>query len=485
MNRESGISRLQNETFDILVVGGGATGLGCAVDAASRGYRTGLIEQADFASATSSRSTKLIHGGVRYLQQGNIALVREALLERSRLLRNAPNLVKPLAFVLPTLAWWELPYYGGGLRLYDALARSSDMPRAQIVGAAAALQLFPSLQPQRVRRAAVYWDAHFDDARLAIALAQTAVDHGAAVANYIRAERFLYENGRIAGVAARDIERDVCYEVRAKAVVNATGIFADELRTRDDPQATSLLTFSRGSHIVVSAGTLPIAKTALLIPRTSDGRVLFAVPWQGAVLIGTTDVKADHAESDPAASPSEIEYLIATVNHYVPRGLTRGDVRTAFAGLRPLVSRAAVRTARLSREHVINVSPSGLVTITGGKWTTYRKMAEDTIDKTREVAGLVRAPCRTYDLPLHDAAGEPEFAYAIEHEMARTLEDLLARRRRTLFVDAAAARRQAAAALAPLCELLGRDVSWAQTERRRFDALAARFGGLPAGETRL
>lgn len=482
MNRDAALARIAGEEFDILIVGGGATGLGCAVDAASRGYRTALIEGSDFANATSSRSTKLIHGGVRYLQQGNVALVHEALHERSRLLRNAPHLVQPLAFVLPMRAWWEPAYYGTGLLLYDLLARSKDVPRTRIADGRETAALFPSLQPKAARRAAIYWDAHFDDARLAIALAQTATNCGAAVVNYVRVDRFLYRGGRVAGVGATDVESDSRYEIRAKAVVNATGIFADRLRLLDRNDAAPLLAFSRGSHIVVSREALPIAQTGMLIPRTSDGRVLFVVPWHGSALIGTTDIAAAYAEANPAPAESEIQYLIGTTNRYLSQPITRSDVRTAFAGLRPLVNRASAQTARLSREHVIDVSPSALLTIAGGKWTTYRKMAEDAIDKAAGLANLPNSQCRTHDLKLHDSPSVPTVAYAIEHEMARRLEDTLGRRRRTLFVDAQAARVDAPATARTLQEMLGRDAAWAEREVQEFDAVAAGYGSLAAGE---
>jgi|SRR5579884_982027 len=476
MKRETGIARLQHEEFDVLIIGGGATGLGCAVDAASRGYRTALIETGDFAGATSSRSTKLVHGGVRYLQQGNIGLVREALLERSRLLRNAPGLVHPLAFVLPTGNWRERFYYGTGLRLYDILARESNVRRSCAIRAAEAAQSFPALRSTGLSGALVYWDAHFDDARLAVALAQTAVNQGAAIANYVCAGNLLYRDSRISGVTAVDRERNETFEIRARAVINATGIFADELRSRDRPGAENLLAFSRGSHLVISREALPIRQTALLVPKTSDGRVLFAVPWHGHALVGTTDVAAYAAEMDPQPSFEEIEFLLAAINRYVTRPLRRSDVRSAFAGLRPLVNRGAIKTSRLSREHIIDVSPSRLITITGGKWTTYRKMAQDAVDCARDLAQLPPSPCRTCDLRLHDVPPMPELEHAVEREMARTLTDLLGRRRRTLFVDAAAAGAEATSAVEILARALGRDEGWKRLQLQTFDEVVRRYG---------
>ncbi len=475
MNRESGLQRLQNEHFDVLVIGGGATGLGCALDAASRGYSTALVESEDFAKATSSRSTKLIHGGVRYLQQGDVPLVREALHERACLLRNAPGLVHPLPFVVPANAWWLLPYYAIGLRIYDVLAGGRDFPRSRVLSARRARESFPSLERVHVRGALMYWDAQFDDARLAIALAQTAVDSGAAVVNYVRAQSLLYRGSRVSGIRAIDRESDRSFDVRARVVINATGIFADVLRLQDNGSASPLLRFSRGSHIVVSATALPVARAALLVPRTSDGRVLFAIPWHGAVLIGTTEVSTPTPQLEPVPSSDEIDYILATVNRYVDRVLDRRDIRAAFAGLRPLVNRASVRTARLSREHVVDVSSSGFVTIAGGKWTTYRKMAQDTIDAARDSAGLARAVSGTETLRLHDVPLVPEVEYAVRHEMARTLEDLLARRKRALFIDARAAHAEAPAAAQVLAQILGHNTAWQNEQVRRFQELAQRY----------
>lgn len=478
MKRAAGLARLANETFDVLVIGGGATGLGTAVDAAARGYRTALIEAGDFAAATSSRSTKLIHGGVRYLQQGDIGLVREALHERTLLRRNAPHLVHELAFVVPAYRWTELPYYAAGLVAYDALAGRSGFPRSRVTSSRAAHALIPGLQSDGLRGAVVYHDAQFDDARLALTLARTAVDRGAAVANYVRATGFLYDGDRVGGVRALDRESGATFPVRARTVVNAAGIFVDAVRALDASPAAPLLTHSRGSHIVVASSALGDARAALLVPRTADGRVLFAVPWHGRVVIGTTDVAAERAEPDPQPAEDEIAYLLATVNRYLRTPLARGDVLAAWAGLRPLVRRRPVATARQSREHLIDVSPSGLVSVAGGKWTTYRRMAQDAVDAAVRSGGLTPALSPTALMPLHGAtgrhAGDPALraygtdadavrriaeadpslraplhpglpytgahvVYAIRHEMARTVEDVLARRTRARALDAAAA----------------------------------------------
>jgi glycerol-3-phosphate dehydrogenase len=520
--RAAPLARLADETFDVLVIGGGATGLGAAVDAASRGYRTALIEADDFASGTSSRSTKLIHGGVRYLQQGNIGLVREALRERATLRSNAPHLIADLAFVLPAYNPFELAYYGAGLAAYDLLGGGSGFPRSRVVGAARARAMIPALASHRLRGAVVYHDGQFDDARLAITLARTAVDHGAAVANYVRATGFLRDaGGRIAGVTAIERESGAAFDVGARAVINATGIYADAVRALDDAAAAPLLVHSRGSHIVVRAEALGPAAAALLVPKTFDGRVLFAIPWHGHVVIGTTDVPAAAKERDPQPAGDEIAFLLATVNRYLASPLSRGDILATFAGLRPLISRAATNTAQLSREHLVDVSRSGLVTIAGGKWTTYRTMACDAVGAAARAAGLAEVPSPTSHLPLHGAfgdvpaddtlrvygsdagavqrlidgdasLGEPldprlpysgaHALYGVREEMARTVEDVLARRTRALFLNADAARASAPRVAALIARELGYDATWITQQTTAFDALAARRkpGPLPA-----
>jgi len=497
LNRDAGLSRLASETFDVLVIGGGATGLGAAVDAASRGYHTALIEAGDFACATSSRSTKLVHGGVRYLEQGNVGLVREALRERSALRRNAPHLVRDLTFVVPAYRGRDLAFYAMGLKLYDALAGSTAFPRSRLVSSADARALIPTLNPRDLHGAVVYHDGQFDDARLALALARTAVDHGAAVANYLRATRFVYDAaGRASGVGAVDAESGAELTIRARAVINATGIFADELRALDDPAAAPLLTHSRGSHIVVSSSALGSA-AALLVPKTSDGRVLFALPWLGRTIVGTTDVPVGGPERDSKPSDDEIAYLLATVNRYRSAPLVRGDILAVFAGLRPLIRRRATSTARLSREHLVHISRSRIVTIVGGKWTTYRKMAQDAVDAAARAAELPASPSRTASLPLRGASANApddeslaeygtdasavrqliaadaslaarldarlpytgaQVVYAVRAEMARTVDDVLARRTRALVLDAGAAHAAAPRVAALMAAELGRPV---------------------------
>jgi len=512
VNRGAALARF-DERFDVLIIGGGATGLGAAVDAAARGCATALIEAEDFAKATSSRSTKLVHGGVRYLQNGEIHLVREALHERTNLLENAPHVAHDLPFLLPAYRWVDAPYYFAGLKLYDVLAGKSNLPGSRILSPREARKRVPGLSARGLRSAIMYHDGQFDDARLAVALARTAVDRHAAVANYVRAERFLYDGGRVCGVLASDRESGRNFEIRARAVVNATGIFVDDLRAIDDPAAPKLLTHSRGTHIVVPRTALGSSTHALLVPKTRDGRVIFATPWHDSVVIGTTDIKTGNVEIDPRPTAEEVTYILQTINPYLTSALSESDVRAAFAGLRPLVNRRASTTAGLSREHLIDVAPSGLVTVTGGKWTTYRKMAEDVIDVAAKEAGLTHAPSATAHLPLRGAgpdlpprgdplrvygtdgaalraltAARPDLAgrldarlpylaaqvvYAARHEMALTVEDVLARRTRALFLDVEAARASAPLVAKLLAAELGRDATWESEQLRAFGVVAA------------
>jgi glycerol-3-phosphate dehydrogenase len=457
MNRAAMLARLANETFDVAIVGGGATGLGCAVDAASRGYRTALVEAGDFAAGTSSRSTKLVHGGVRYLARGDVHLVREALHERSLLLHNAPHLVTSIAFLTPAYRWAEIPYYYTGLKLYDLLAgRDDGFARSRFVGQREALDRVRWLRAAGLHGAIEYHDGQFDDARLAIELARTAAAQGAALANYARCTRIAE---RV--LVIRDEESGSTFDLRAKVVVNACGIFADAFRELDDPSATPFLALSRGTHIVIEPQKM-WSDDAVLVPRTTDGRVVFAIPWHGRLLVGTTDVPVLEPVADPQPTDAEIAFLLETLGDYTDVAIDASAIAASFAGLRPLVARRpASSTARVSREHFVDVSRDGLVTIAGGKWTTYRKMAQDAIDAAVESAALPPAPCVTVDLPIHNAAGEvaslatarptlgrrlhPDFPYTladavngVRNEMARTADDVLYRRTRIGMLDAVA-----------------------------------------------
>lgn len=515
MNRAEMLQRLRAEpaAWDVLVIGGGATGLGASVDAAARGHRTALIELGDFAQATSSRSTKLIHGGIRYLQQGDLPLVRESLRERGRLLRNAPHLVRPLSFIVPNHAWWERPFYGIGLKLYDALAGGLGLGASKHLSRDEVLARIPTLEPAGLRGGVLYHDAQFDDARLAVTLARTIADLNGVVVNYVKAAGLLKPNGRVGGVLARDVETGDEFELRARVVVNATGVFTDEIRRLDEKGAPDLLAVSQGAHIVLDKTFLP-GECALMSPHTADGRVFFAIPWHGRTLIGTTDTPVSTVATEPRPLRSEIEFLLTHASRHLTRKPVAADVLSAFAGLRPLVkaSRNGRPTASLSRSHRVVVSRSGLVSIAGGKWTTYRQMAEDTIDEAAAVGGLPPRPSPTATLKLHgwresagpdavfaehgsdaealrafcDATPEGntllhphlpycagEVIWAVRHEMARTLADVLSRRLRALVLDA-----RASVAIAPqvaqiMAKELGRDAEWENQQVTAFRELAA------------
>jgi glycerol-3-phosphate dehydrogenase len=517
LDRAKALDRLRSgETFDVLVIGGGATGLGTAVDAAARGYRTALLEAYDFAHGTSSRSTKLVHGGVRYLAQGNIPLVREALHERGVLIRNAPHLVHPRDFLVPAYHLWQLPYYAAGLWLYDRLSGALGLGASRWVSAAEARNRVPTLRPAGLRGGILYTDGQFEDARMAIALARTLGDLGGLALNYLEVTGLTKQCGKISGVAAREVETGESFRVPARAVVNATGVHADEIRRLDEPTATNMVAPSQGAHLVLDESFLP-GRTAVMVPKTDDGRVLFAIPWSGRVLVGTTDTPMASLPAEPRPLLGEIDFLLEHAGRYLERAPTRQDIKSLFAGLRPLIRpprAAGTATAKLSREHAVVVSPSGLVTITGGKWTTYRPMARDAVDHAARVGGLPGRPCTTAELRLHGWKGTAdaedrldlygsdrpelmalaaedadlaeqlhlalpylgaEVVWAARQEAARTLADVLARRTRALFLDARASLEAAPRAASLLARELGRDDTWRDEQVRQFKALAARY----------
>lgn len=484
MKRSESLARLSDasERWDIIVIGGGATGLSIALDAATRGYKTALLEQADFAESTSSKSTKLIHGGVRYLRNMEIGLVRESLRERGRLLQNAADLVKPLAFIVPGYRWYERFYYGAGLTLYDALAGKLGIGRTGHLSTAAVSEKVPNLRREGLRGGTLYWDAQFDDAVLAVVMARTAVANGAAVANRIRVEALIKENGCVAGVVARDCLDEKEYHLRSRVVVNATGVFTDEIRRMDEDDPGVSVTPSQGIHLSLDRRFLG-GDTAIMIPKTEDGRVLFAIPWKNRVLLGTTDTGGVPVSLHPQALEEEIEYLLRHAARYFESAPSRSDVRAVFTGLRPLASAPQKggngNTATLSRSHCMFTSDSGLVTMTGGKWTTCRQMGEDAVDHAAEVGGLSPQPCRTRDLSLLQRSpvtegGElldSELPYrmdevdrAVNEEMALHLDDVLSRRMRASFLDSAATQRCAPKVAKRMAQLLGRDEAWERAE---------------------
>jgi glycerol-3-phosphate dehydrogenase len=498
-NRERFLTELeQSSQWDIIIIGGGATGLGTALDAASRGYKTLLLEQADFAKGTSSRSTKLVHGGVRYLAQGNISLVYEALRERGTLLANAAHLVSTQEFIIPCYDWGSVIKYYAGLKLYDWLAGSLSLGKSEYLKAEEVLSVIPTIRRKGLVGGIRYYDGQFDDSRLAINIAQTAAEHGATVLNYFKVTGLIKSHAKISGVKALDVETGKLYSLTAKVVINATGVFVDDILQLDKPDARPTVRPSQGTHLVLNSKFLN-GSAAIMIPKTSDGRVLFALPWHGQVLLGTTDTPVKAHSLEPRAMQQEIDFILETASEYLSLAPTRKDIRSVFAGLRPLAApnKEIGSTKELSRSHKITVTTSGLLTIFGGKWTTYRKMAEDTVNRAIKIANLPNVVCRTKEIRIHKSSGIealieaepnlgkkllPEFLYrqaevisAIRQEMARTVEDVLARRLRLLFLDARAAIN-AAPAVAELMRIeLGRNTDWRDAQIQSFRELAAQY----------
>ncbi len=505
----------QQGTWDFAIVGGGATGVGIAVDAASRGYSVLLLEQSDFGKGTSSRSTKLVHGGVRYLEQGNISLVMEALKERGMLRRNAPHLVTNLPFVVPNYDWWETPFYGIGLKVYNLLAGKYGFGDSSILSREETLRRLPTIRTDGLRGGVVYYDGQFDDSRLLINLVQTAAEHGAALLNYAPVTALSRgSDGTIDGVVARDLESGEEIRAAARVVINATGPFADSVRRLADPGAAALIAPSQGIHLVFDRSFLP-GTSAIMVPHTRDGRVMFAIPWHGHTVVGTTDTPIEEAVLEPRAQESEVSFVLETAGLYLHKAPTRADVLSVFAGIRPLVRSGDSRlTAALSRDHTIHIDPSGLLTTAGGKWTTYRHMAEDTVDQAVEFGRLPERACVTRELAIHgfqETSGErdawslygadaprirdleretPSLAapidaalpctgsqvvWAARMEFARTVEDVLARRCRALFLNAAAAIRMAPGVATLMAQELGRDEAWQRDQVRTFATLAAGY----------
>jgi glycerol-3-phosphate dehydrogenase len=515
MKREEMIAKvhLRSEPWDIAIIGGGATGMGVAVDAAARGFSVILIEAHDFGKGTSSRSTKLVHGGVRYLEQGNIPLVMSALKERGLLRQNAPHLVHDLAFVVPNYSWWEAPFYGIGLKLYDLLAGKYGFGASKLLSKEETLELVPALEPDELRGGVVYYDGQFDDARLLIHLAMTASDHGATLLNYCPATGFLRDSdGYLNGVTAVDRESGEELTLAARIVVNATGVFTDSVRHMADPAAEPLMVTSQGIHLVFERSFLK-GDTALMVPKTSDGRILFVIPWHGHAVAGTTDTPVDSLILEPRPFEEEIEFILDTAARFFVRPPTRADVLAVYVGLRPLV-KGDGKTSALSRDHVIHVDASGLLTITGGKWTTYRHMAEDCVNHAITLGKLPDVDCPTKKLRIHGyfqdspslgslevygsdaqqirtlAQSSPalavqlhpalpyiaaEVVWAAREEMARKVEDVLARHTRALFLNASAAIAMAEPVARLLAAELGRDEAWAAAQVKEFTELAQQY----------
>ena len=516
MNRNHLLKKIEETPrWDVIIIGGGATGLGVAVDAATRGYKTLLLEGSDFAKGTSSRSTKLVHGGVRYLEQGDIPLVLEALRERGLLHQNAPQLVHHLSFFIPRYQWWEGPFFGIGLKVYDALAGKLNLAPSHLVSREETVKRIPNIEKEHLLGGVEYFDGQFDDARLAVTLARTAVHHGACVLNYTRVTGLTKKDGLVKGVTFTDLETGASHVAEGAVVINATGIFSDEIRHMDDAMAAKAVQPSQGVHLVLDRSFLQ-GESAIMVPHTDDGRVLFVIPWHGKVLVGTTDTPMQDPEIEPRALAEEVGFILRNAARYLARDPQEKDILSIFAGQRPLVRKPGKdgsATKAISRNHEILVSEAGLVTIVGGKWTTYRKMAEDTVDHAILLGGLEEKKCETEHLQLLGwrAPGAPAFpdwlsvygsdadavtalmdaepslaepmhpnlpyplatvAWGVRHEQARTLEDILSRRTRSLLLDAKAAIEAAPSVAKVLAKELGRDRQWEEDQVREFIALA-------------
>ncbi|MCF6240653.1 MAG: glycerol-3-phosphate dehydrogenase/oxidase [Bacteroidales bacterium] len=519
MNRKQMLHKLhemQDKKWDVVVIGGRATGLGTALDACTRGFKTLLLEQSDFSKGTSSRSTKLVHGGVRYLAQGDISLVLEALHERGLLRQNAPHLVKNQAFIIPNYSWWTGPFFTVGMKVYDMMAGSLGLGPSEHISKEETLKAIPNLSEKDLNGGVIYYDGQFDDSRLAINLAQTISENDGVVLNYFKVNGLLKDaDGMICGVKANNTEENTNYEIKAKVVINATGVFVDNILHMDNPEAPKMVRPSQGVHIILDKSFLQ-GNSAIMIPKTSDGRVLFAVPWHNKVVVGTTDTPLDDASLEPRALDEEIDFILKTAAQYLKKDPTKKDVLSIFAGLRPLAAPQGedMSTKEISRSHKLVVSLSGLVTITGGKWTTYRKMAEDTINKAMLIAGLEARKCVTENMPIHgyvknvdyndhlyvygsdriklmdlinknSEMGEQlhpnlpflkaEVLWAVRNEMARTVEDVLARRVRALFLDARASIEMAEKVAEIMANELGYDAKWKQNQIQEYTKLAKEY----------
>ena len=516
MDRESGLKKIRDskEVWDVLVIGGGATGLGTALDAASRGFKTLLLEQHDFAKGTSGRSTKLVHGGVRYLQQGDVSLVFEALKERGLMFQNAPHLVRNQSFVIPIYDWWGGPFYTVGLKVYDFMAGKLGLGPSKHISKEETIEILPTVEQKGLKGGLIYHDGQFDDARMAISLAQTCVDYGGEVINYMKVTEICKEEDLVTGVIAKDMESNVDYTINAKVVINATGVFADEVRKMDEPAAKKLISPSAGIHLVIDKSFLP-SDHAVMVPQTSDGRVLFAVPWYNKVILGTTDSLVDEPLLEPRASEDDIGFILGNAKQYLLKQPKRDDILSVFSGLRPLAAPEEGEekaTKEISRSHKVLISISGLITIIGGKWTTYRKMAEDVIEKAIMIGELPERKCITHHLLIHgyninnEDHNDPMTAYgldrdrvqsieeesdkykgylseslqirktqiiwAVRKEMARSLEDVLARRTRALFLDVNESFRIAPEAAQLMAYELNRDSKWIDDQLARYNKLA-------------
>ena len=519
MNRDTMLQKLQSHEgiWDVLVIGGGATGLGIAVDAAARGYKTLLLEQHDFAKGTSSRSTKLVHGGVRYLQQGDISLVLEALKERGLMIQNAPHLVSNQAFVIPNYSWWDGPFYQLGLKIYDFMSGDLGIGSSKRLSVKETIRHIPTIDQKELAGGVIYFDGQFDDARMAISLAKTAAQFDGVLLNYMKVEKIIKnEEDIVQGVITLDLETHKKHHIQSKVVINATGVFADAVIKMDDPSAKEMIQPSQGTHIVLDPSFLP-DKYAIMVPHTKDGRVLFAVPWLNKVIVGTTDTIVEKPLLEPHFQLDEVEFILETASQYLTKKPTKKDILSIFSGLRPLAKPEGNKqtTKEISRHHKVMISTSGLITVIGGKWTTYRKMAEDTVDQAMLIGQLKASPCTTHNLPIFgydeslnltedklavygiekqallDLEDEipvyggliseslplkaSQVIWAVRHEMARTLEDMLARRVRGLFLDVNESLRIAPQVAQIMASELNESTDWIVNQLTEFKAIAKHY----------
>jgi glycerol-3-phosphate dehydrogenase len=501
------------DPWDIVIIGGGATGMGIAVDAASRGFKTLLLEQSDFGKGTSGRSTKLVHGGVRYMAQGNISLVYEGLKERGLMLKNAPHLVRNQKFIIPAYSLWDILIYTIGLNLYDLLSGKLGFGRSRLMSGKETIQALPELNKNGLKGGVLYHDGQFDDTRMLVSLAFTCSDHGGSVINYMKVDGLIKENNRVTGLKVTDLEGHSDYFVRAKTIINAAGVFADEIIQLDTPGTDRQIRPSQGIHIVLDRDFLK-SDYALMVPGTSDGRVMFAVPWYNRVVIGTTDTPVDQISLEPKALREEIKFILETTGQYLDKQPSEEDILCIFAGLRPLAAPQGKgkRTRDISRRHKVTISSSGLITIVGGKWTSYRKMAEDAVNEAIKTGQLPLRKCITSCLQIHGyddhilAGSNPcspygadlsqvekieseseefkgfiserlqikksQIIWAVREEMARTVEDALARRTRALFLDARESMNIAPETARIMAKELGRGEEWISSQLREYTKLA-------------
>ncbi|MDG2386290.1 MAG: glycerol-3-phosphate dehydrogenase/oxidase [Flavobacteriaceae bacterium] len=514
MNRAKNLDQLEKEQqWDVAIIGGGASGLGIALDSASRGHKTILLEKNDFAKGTSSRSTKLVHGGVRYLQNGDISLVIEALRERGIMRKNAPHLVRDLSFVIPSYDWWSSPFYGIGLKVYDMMAGKLGLGPSTILNREETLKYLPNVKKEGLRGGVIYHDGQFDDARMAVSLVLTADQEGATLLNYVEVTGLEKEKDMLTGIQITDCIDGSKKTIKAKVVVNATGVFSDQIIRMDQPEAKPMIRPSQGVHLVIDKSFLQ-GDHAIMVPHTTDGRVLFAVPWNGQVVVGTTDTPIDDALEEPIPMEEEIDFILENASAYMTKKPHRKDVKSVFVGLRPLAATNNNKesTKEVSRHHKIIVSTSGLVSVLGGKWTTYRKMAEDAVNTIQMVGGFQDRKCTTETLPIlgndfnvdftnpyHFYGTEapkikalnPEKAnqslseklfisenqvlWAVQEEMAMTLEDVLARRTRCLFLDAYETEKIAPEVAKIMSKVLKKDAQWIEKELEKFSLILKKY----------